>query len=171
MQHTTAIEIVTIPSMRALAVRTPTREDKGGTREAWRKLTEAVPLDDPRWADPGIGYVFIPQRQWEEQVETLWVGMAVRDFGAIPDGLEAIAVPGSLCAKRNVYGDEAHMNEAYGAMFDWLKTNGQYELDVREGVLGLEANRLAPVNPFTIPYEAVGTFDFDMLYPIRKRTE
>ncbi|RKN71902.1 hypothetical protein [Paenibacillus ginsengarvi] len=63
------------------------------------------------------------------------------------------------------------MNEAYGVLFNWLRTNGEYELDTRPGVYGLEANRLGPVNPFTIPYESVTVFDFEMLYPIRRRGE
>lgn len=169
MQHPNALEIVNIEPFRALAVRTSTSSDKNGTRTAWRKLTEAIPLDDPRWLDTSAAYVWIPQAQWAEQVETLWVGLAVQAVGEVPDGIELLEIPASLCAKVRVYGNEAHMHEAYGVMFDWLRNNGEYELDAREGVLGMEANRLAPVNPFTIDYKSISTFDFDMLYPIRKR--
>ncbi|PYI52606.1 GyrI-like domain-containing protein [Paenibacillus flagellatus] len=169
MRQTEDIQIVTVPAFQALAVRTGTTPDKGGTREAWRKLTEAIPPDDARWADTGDVCVFIPQRQWSREVDTLWVGMAVREFGDVPDGVERIDFPESLCLKARVYGDEARMNETYGAVFGWLEQSAEYELDDREGVLGIEANRLTPVNPLTVPYESIRTFDFDMLYPVRRR--
>ncbi|MEF3306363.1 GyrI-like domain-containing protein [Paenibacillus sp. GYB003] len=168
MEKTINVEIVTVPPLRVLAVRTSTSSDKGGTRAAWRKLTEAIPQDDSRWSDTGTGYVMIPQREWGTKVESLWVGLRVLEAGAVPEGIELLELPESLCAKLRVYGDEAHMNEVYGAMFGWLRTNGEYELD--PDAYGVEANRLEPVNPFTIPYESVSVFDFDMLYPIRKRS-
>lgn len=158
-----------IEPFRALAVRTPMTPDKSGTRTAWRKLTEAIPLDDPRWADTSKAYVFIPQAEWSKSVDTLWVGLAVKDFGRIPEGVEALDIPASTCVKARFCGDETHMFAMYDALFHWLDSSEEYELDTRPGVLGMEANRLAPVNPLAIPYEEVGTFDFDILYPVRRK--
>lgn len=99
----------------------------------------------------------------------LWVGMAVRetDAGDVPQGVELLTVPERLCACLRVNGDEAHMEEAYRTMFGWLNASDEYELDTGEGVLGLEANRLSPVNPFAVPYSEVEVFDYEMQYAIR----
>ncbi|GIP38897.1 hypothetical protein J31TS4_21770 [Paenibacillus sp. J31TS4] len=163
------VELVQVPALRALAVRTPTTPDKSGTRTAWRMLMEQIPANDPRWVETGTAYVFIPQAGWSGTVKELWVGRAVTGFGEVPEGVEALELPAGLCAKVDVHGDEAQMNEAYAAMFRWLDESPEYELDISPGTLGREENRLSPLNPFTVPYEQVGTFSFAMLYPVRPR--
>ena len=168
MQETIAVELVEVAPFKALAVRTGMTPDKSGTRVAWSKLTECVPLDDARLA--AGPYVFIPQQQWDKEVDTLWVGLTVHEFGDVPDGIETLEVRGGLCASARVCGDEAHMWRVYETMFSWLEHSQQYELDKRDGVLGMETVSLEPVNALTIPYAAIQTFDFTMLYPVRKKS-
>jgi DNA gyrase inhibitor GyrI len=129
-----------------------------------------VSLDDERLLPGTSAYVFIPQEQWSRKVETLWVGLAVREFGDVPEGLEALEVSGGLCASTQVHGNEAHMWSVYDAMFEWLKQSPDYELDTREGVLGLETVPLA-INSLTVPYAEIEIFDFTMLYPVRRKTK
>jgi predicted transcriptional regulator YdeE len=170
LQETIAIELKEVAPFKALAVRTRLTPDKSGTREAWRQLTEKVPLDDARLAAGPLAYVFIPQHQWAGKVDTLWVGLAVREFGDVPEGVEALEVSGGLCASARVHGNEAHMQRVYDELFAWLDRSPDYELDRREGVLGMETVPLEPVNALTIPYEAIETFDFTILYPVRRKT-
>ncbi|WP_262682714.1 GyrI-like domain-containing protein [Paenibacillus baimaensis] len=169
MQETIAVECVEVAPFKALAVRTAMLPDKSGTRVAWSKLTAQVPLDDTRLTLGPSAYVFIPQEQWGGKVDTLWVGLAVAEFGNVPDGIEALEVIGGLCASARVHGDEAHMWRVYEAMFAWLEQSPDYELDKRQGVLGMETVPLEPLNALTIPYESIKTFDFTMLYPVRKK--
>lgn len=170
MQETIAVELVEVAPFKALAVRTGMTPDKSGTRLAWSKLTEYIPLDDARLAAGPSAYVFIPQQQWDKEVDTLWVGLTVREFGDIPDGVEALEVNGGTCVSARVHGDEAHMWRVYETMFSWLEQSLEYELDRREGVLGMETVPLEPLNALTIPYAAIETFDFTMLYPVRKKS-
>ncbi|WP_158453662.1 GyrI-like domain-containing protein [Paenibacillus beijingensis] len=171
MQETIAVDLIEVAPFKALAVRTGMTPDKSGTREAWSKLTAQIPLDDARLTDGPSAYVFIPQEQWSKQVDTLWVGLAVREYGDVPDGIETLEVRGGVCASARVYGNEAHMWLVYDAMFAWLEQSPDYELDVREGVLGMETVPLEPLNALTIPYAEIETFDFTMLYPVRKKSE
>ena len=75
------------------------------------KLTAQVPLDD---TEGPSAYVFIPQEQMN--VDTLLVGLAVREFNDVPDGIETLEVSGGLCVSARVYGNEAHMWEVYDAI-------------------------------------------------------
>ena len=68
MQETITVELVEVAPFKALAVRTGMTPDKSGTRVAWSKLTEHVPLDDARLAAGPLAYVFIPQEQWNKEV-------------------------------------------------------------------------------------------------------
>ncbi|KRE49657.1 GyrI-like domain-containing protein [Paenibacillus sp. Soil522] len=170
MQETIAVELVEVAPFKALAVRTGMTPDKSGTRLAWSKLTEHVPLDDARLAAGPSAYVFIPQQQWDKEVDTLWVGLMVREFGNIPDGVEALEINGGLCVSARVHGDEAHMWRVYETMFSWLEQLLEYELDKRDGVLGMETVPLEPLNALTIPFTAIETFDFTMLYRVRKKS-
>jgi hypothetical protein len=170
LQETIVIELVDTTPFKALAVRTGMTPDKSGTRVAWSKLTEHVPLDDARLAAGPSAYVFIPQQQWDKEVDTLWVGLAVHDFGKVPDSVETLEVSGGLCASAHVHGDEAHMWRVYDTMFSWLEQSPDYELDKRDGVLGLETVPLEPLNALTIPYTAIETFDFTMLYPVCRKS-
>ncbi|WP_169086433.1 GyrI-like domain-containing protein [Paenibacillus sp. PL91] len=167
MQETIAVELVEVAPFKALAVRTGMTPDKSGTRVAWSKLTELLPLDDTRLAAGRSAYVFIPQEQWGKEVDTLWVGLAVSDFGDVPDGVEKLEVSGGLCASARVHGDEKQMWRVYETMFSWLEQSQDYELDT--GVLGMETVPLEPINALTIPYADIETFDFTMLYPVRKK--
>jgi hypothetical protein len=171
LQNTIAVELVEVAPFKALAVRTGMTPDKSGTRLAWSTLTTQVPLKDARLIDGPSAYVFIPQEQWSKQVDTLWVGLAVREFGDVPDGIETLEVRGGLCASARVNGNEAHMWRVYDTMFAWLEQSPDYELDQREGVLGMETVPLEPLNALTIPYTEIETFDFTMLYPVRKKSE
>ena len=81
-----------------------------------------MPLDDARLAAGPSAYVFIPQEQWNKEVDTLWVGLSVDEFGKVPDGVETLEVNGGLCASAHVHGDEAHMWRVYEAMFSWLSS-------------------------------------------------
>ncbi|MCY9666643.1 GyrI-like domain-containing protein [Paenibacillus alginolyticus] len=170
MQKTIAVELVEVAPFKALAVRTGMTPDKNGTRVAWNKLTAQVPLKDERLTDGPSAYVFIQQDQWSKQVDTLWVGLAVREFGDVPDGIETLEVGGGLCASARVYGNEVHMWHVYDAIFAWLDQSPDYELDRREGVFGMETVPLEPLNALTIPYTEIETFDFTMLYPVRKKS-
>lgn len=170
MQDTVTVKLVEMEPFKALAVRTGMTPDKSGTRVAWSKLTAEVPLDDERLKAGPAAYVFIPQEQWGKEVDTLWVGMAVREFGEVPDGVETLEVRGGLCASARVHGDEAHMWRVYETMFAWLEQSPDYELDKREDVLGMETVPLEPLNALTIPYEAIETFDFTMFYPVRQKS-
>jgi hypothetical protein len=170
VQETVKVELIEVAPFKALAVRTGMMPDKSGTRVAWSKLTELVPLDDARLAAGPLAYVFIPQEQWGKEVDTLWVGLAVREFGEVPDGVETLEVSGGLCASARVHGDEAHMWRVYDTMFAWREQSPDYELDTREGVLGMESVPLEPLNALTIPYSAIETFDFIMLYPVHKKS-
>lgn len=170
LQKTIAVELVEVAPFKALAVRTGMTPDKSGTRVAWSTLTAQVPLKDARLTDGPSAYVFIPQEQWSKQVDTLWVGLAVREFGDVPDGIETLEVRGGLCASARVYGNEVHMWRVYDAMFAWLEQSPDYELDRREGVLGMETVPLEPLNALTIPYTEIETFNFTMLYPVRKKS-
>jgi len=168
-QKHAAVELVEVAPFKVLAVRTGMTPDKSGTRVAWSTLTAQVSLKDARLTDGPSAYVFIPQKQWSKQVDTLWVGLAVREFGDVPEGIETLEVGGGLCASARVYGDEAHMWRVYDAMFAWLEQSPDYELDRREGVLGMETVPLEPLNALTIPYTEIEIFDFTMLYPVRKK--
>ncbi|CAN7718310.1 hypothetical protein LJR153_005972 [Paenibacillus sp. LjRoot153] len=170
MPEKIAIDLVEVVPFNALAVRTVMTPDKSGTRVAWSKLTAHVPLDDARLTDGPLAYVFIPQEQWSKRVDTLWVGLAVREFGDVPDGIETLEVSGGLCVSARVYGNEAHMWRVYDAIFAWLELSPDYEIDRREGVLGMETVPLEPLNALTIPYSEIETFNFKMLYPIRKKS-
>jgi predicted transcriptional regulator YdeE len=169
MQETIAVELVEVAPFKALAVRTGMTPDKSGTRVAWSKLTERLPLEDTRVAAGPSAYVFIPQEQWGKEVDTLWVGLAVSEFGDVQDGVETLEVSGGLCASARVHGDENHMWRVYEAMFSWLEQSQEYELDT--SVLGMEKVPLEPVNALTIPYADIETFDFTMLYPVRKQLQ
>ncbi|MBO9598278.1 MAG: effector binding domain-containing protein, partial [Cohnella sp.] len=136
---------------------------------AWSKLSEKVPLDDARITDEQSVFVFIPQDQWGNKVDTLWVGIAVSGFGDIPEGVEALELPGGPCASARVDGDEAHMWRVYDEMFGWLGQSSEYELDRRPGVLGMETVPFEPFNSLTVPYSELETFHFTMLYPVRKK--
>jgi hypothetical protein len=170
LQETKVVELVEMAPFKALAVRSGMTPDKSGTRVAWSKLTEHVPLDDARLAAGPSAYVFIPQQQWDKEVDTLWVGLAVSEFGKVPDGVETLEVSGGLCASARVHGDEAHMWLIYDTMFSWLEQSPEYELDKRDGVLGMETVPLQPLNALTIPYTAIEIFDFTMLYPVRRKS-
>ncbi|WP_227871967.1 GyrI-like domain-containing protein [Paenibacillus albus] len=171
VQGTIEIDLVEVQPFKALAVRTGLIPDKSGTRVAWNKLTSQIPLEDSRLSDGPLAYVFIPQSQWSKEVETLWVGLAVREFGNVPDGIETLEVSGGLCVSARVLGNEDHMWKVYDAIFAWLEQSPDYEIDTREGVLGMETVPLEPSNALTIPYSEINTFDFTMLYPIRKKEE
>jgi hypothetical protein len=170
IKETTLVELVQVPSFKALAVRTGMTPDKSGTREAWSKLTESVPLSDARLTEGPSAYVFIPQQQWAGEVDTLWVGLAVHEFGEVLDGVEMLEVSGGLCASAQVNGDEAHMWRVYDAIFLWLEQSSDFELDKRDGVLGMETVPLQPLNALTIPYGEIETFHFTMLYPVHKKS-
>lgn len=170
LQEAIAIDLVEVAPFKTLAVRTGMTPDKSGTRVAWSKLTAQVPLDDTRLTDWPSAYVFIPQEQWSKKVDTLWVGLAVREFGDVPDGIETLEVSGGLCVSARVYGNEAHMWRVYEAIFAWLEQSPDYEIDRRHGVLGMETVPLEPLNALTIPYSEIETFNFKMLYPIRKKS-
>ena len=169
MQETKSIQVVDIAPFKALAVRTAMTPDKSGTRAAWSKLSEKVSLDDARITDEPSVFVIIPQDQWGNKVDTLWVGIAVREFGDIPEGVEALELPGGACACARVSGDEAHMWRVYDEMFGWLDRSPEYELDRQPGVLGMETVPFEPFNSLTVPYSELETFHFTMLYPVRKR--
>ncbi len=49
MQETITVELVEVAPFKALAVRTGMTPDKSGTRVAWSKLTEHVPLMMQGW--------------------------------------------------------------------------------------------------------------------------
>ncbi|MFK7693121.1 GyrI-like domain-containing protein [Paenibacillus sp. HJGM_3] len=170
MQETIAIDLEEVAPFKALAVRTGMTSDKSGTRVAWSKLTDQVPLDDARLTDGPSAYVFIPQEQWSKKVDTLWVGLAVREFRDVPDGIETLEVNGGLCVSASVYGNEAHMWRVYDAIFTWLEQSPDYEIDRREGVLGMETVPFEPFNALTIPNTKIETFNFTMLYPVRKKS-
>lgn len=170
LQETIGIELVEVAPFKALAVRTGMTPDKSGTRVAWSKLAAQVSLYDARLTDGPAAYVFIPQEQWSKEVETLWVGLAVREFGDVPDGIETLEVSGGLCVSARVYGNEAHMWRVYDAIFAWLEQSPDYEIDRREGVLGMETVPLEPLNALTISYSEIETFNFTMLYPVRKKS-
>ncbi|WJH35452.1 GyrI-like domain-containing protein [Paenibacillus sp. CC-CFT747] len=169
MQETITVGLTEVQPFRALAVRTPMTPDKSGTRKAWSELTARITLDDSRLSAGPSAYVFIPQEQWSGSVDTLWVGIAVDEFGDVPEGVERLEIGGGWCVTAEVYGDEEHMWRVYDAVFAWLRDSKEYELDTRAGVLGLETVPLEPVNALTVPYEAVRTFRFTILYPVRKR--
>jgi hypothetical protein len=169
LQEEIVIELVEVAPFKALAVRTGMTPDKSGTRVAWSKLMEHVPLDDVRLTAEPSAFVFIPQQQWDQEVDTLWVGLKVQEFGIVPEGVEMLEVSGGLSASARVYGNEASMWRVYEAMFSWLEQTPDYELDKQDGVLGMETVPLEPHNALTIPYAEIETFNFTMLYPVRKK--
>jgi hypothetical protein len=67
-----------------------------------------VAIKDMRLTDVPSAYVLIPQEQWK-QVDTLWVLLAVHEFGDVQAGIETLDVSGGLCASARVNGNEAHM--------------------------------------------------------------
>lgn len=158
------VEIVERPEMKAAVLRIP--RDGHLVRDAWKKVS-ALLNGHPAVADRDHGYVFIPEWQWATEVTTLWVGMAVHHFDALPDGLETVTIPAKRFAKLTVRGDRSHMEESYRFLFDWFG-KGPYERDVREGSYGYEANRLYPVNPFEISADAINSFDYDIYVPIKE---
>lgn len=170
MEDTVTVELIEVAPFKALAVRTGMTPDKSGTRLAWAALTAQLPPDDARLTDDPSAFVFIPQEQWGQEVDTLWVGLAVREFGDVPEGIEALEISGGLCACAQVNGDEAHMWSVYDAMFAWLEASPDYELDRREGVLGMETVPFEPINALTVPYAELTTFHFTMRYPVRKKS-
>ncbi|RAP75873.1 GyrI-like domain-containing protein [Paenibacillus montanisoli] len=169
MQEEIAIDLIEVAPFKALAVRTGMTPDKSGTREAWSKLIAHVPLDDERLVEGPSAFVFIPQEQWSQQVDTLWVGLAVHECGVVPDGVESLEVSGGLCLSARVNGDEAHMWRAYDAIFSWAEQSPEYEFDRREGVLGMETVPFEPFNALTVPYSEIKTFNYTMLYPVRRK--
>jgi predicted transcriptional regulator YdeE len=171
MQETIAVELVEVAPFKAIAVRTGMTPDKSGTRIAWSKLTEVVPLDDARLAIGPSAFVFIEQRQWGNEVDTLWVGLKVNEFGDMSDSLETLEVSGGLCVSATVNGDEAHMWRVYETIFSWIDQSSEYELDKRDGVLGMETVPLEPINSLTVPYAELENYNFTMLYPVRRKSE
>jgi len=158
------VEIVEELEKKAIVLQIP--RDGSRVREAWKEV--AALLDGhPAVADREHGYVFIPEWQWATEVTTLWVGMIVHHFDAIPDKLETVNIPAKRYAKLTVSGDRSRMNEAYGYLFEWFR-NGPYERDISEGSLGFEMNRLHPVNPFEIPADEINEFDYDIYAPIKE---
>ncbi|MDQ8733574.1 hypothetical protein [Paenibacillus sp. LHD-38] len=117
MQESIVVDLVEVAPFKALAVRTSMTPDKSGTRFAWSMLTKHVSLDDARLAAGPKAYVFIPQKQWNKEVDTLWVGLEVREFGSVPEVVEKLEVSGGLCASARVLGNEAHMWRVYETMF------------------------------------------------------
>lgn len=168
LQETVEINLVEVASFKALAVRTGLTPDKSSTREAWSKLIAQVPLDDARLTEESSAYVFIPQEQVE--VDTLWVGLAVREFGNVDDGIETLEVEGGLCVSAQVFGDESHMWKVYNEIFAWLEQSPDYELDRRKGIYGMETVPFEPINTLTIPYSEIKIFNFTILYPVRKKS-
>lgn len=169
-QNAPEIELVEVAPFKVLAVRTKHTSDKSGTRVAWSSLTERISLNDVRLMDGPSAFVFIPQEQWSEEVNTLWVGLAVHEFGDVPDGIETFEISGGLCASAHVFGDEAHMWSVYDAMFRWLEQSPDYELDRSKGVFGMETVPFEPFNSLTVPYSEIENFNYTMLYPVRERS-
>ncbi|WP_308639771.1 GyrI-like domain-containing protein [Paenibacillus silvisoli] len=164
-----AVDLVEVAPFKALAVRTGMTTDKSGTRTAWSKLVASIPLDDNRLAEVPSAFVFIPQDQWDGGVDTLWVGLAVHEFGDVPEDIETLEVRGGLCVSASVNGDEAHMWRVYEAIFAWAEQSNEYEIDRGEGVLGMETVPFEPLNALTVPYSELAAFNFTMLYPVRKK--
>ncbi|HZG58744.1 GyrI-like domain-containing protein [Paenibacillus sp.] len=156
------VEITARPELKAAVLEVP--RDGSRVREDW-KTVAALLEGHPAVADREHGYVFIPEWQWSTEVTTLWVGMAVRTFEGLPEGVQRVTIPAKRFAKTTVRGDRGQMNAAYGTLSDWFRS-GPYERDVSMGSLGYEANRLAPVNPFDVPADVIDFFDYDIYAPI-----
>ena len=62
------------------------------------------------------------------------------------------------------------MWKVYDAIIAWLEQSPDYEIDRSEGVLGMETVPFEPFNALTIPYSEIETFNFTILYPIRKKS-
>lgn len=157
------VEIVERSEMKAAVLRIP--RDGNRVRQAWEEV--AGLLDGhPAVADMENGFVFIPEWQWASEVTTLWVGMKVKTFESLPDGLEMLTIPAKKFAKITVKGNRTRMDETYSFLFEWFRT-GTYERDISEASFGYEMNRLYPVNPFEISADEIDFFDYDIYAPIR----
>ncbi|XID92867.1 GyrI-like domain-containing protein [Paenibacillaceae bacterium WGS1546] len=143
------------------------RCDGQGTREAWSRVQEAL-RDCPLAVSDELGYVAIPEWQWAEGVSTLWTGVEVGGFDGLPAGLEKLEIPGRRYARLRVKGDREQMNRAYAYLNEWFRTEG-LERDASEGSFGMEANRLKPVDPFSIPADEIDAFDFEIFAPIKEK--
>lgn len=137
-------------------------------RRAWKELKTRMEAHSPGLAAPAIGYVVYPQ--WNtaspEFRHKLWVGMMVRSADQIPPDVEALTIQGRKYAAAVCQGNREHMYGVYGELRSWVEGEG-LALDTSEGAWTVEANRLAPVNPFDIPPDEIESFDFDILYAVK----
>ncbi|WP_123041876.1 GyrI-like domain-containing protein [Cohnella candidum] len=159
-----SVEIVERPTLLAAVIQVP--RDGAKVREAWKQV-EVLLADHPAVADRENGLVFIPEWQWKTGVETLWVGVEIRDAEGLPQGLQTVSLPARTYARIRVRGDKQRMWETYEELSAWFRS-GPYERDTEEGSLGFESNPLHPVNPFDIPADEINDFHFDIYAPIKQ---
>lgn len=135
-------------------------------RRAWREVESLAGRYHSR-LNPNYGYVLIPEWQWAEGVQDLWVGVEMDSQGVQPEGVELLTIPARYYAKATVRGDRIHMERVHVALHAWLERQG-YERDDSEGAYRFEANRLEPINPFALDADQIKLFDYDIYTPIKR---
>lgn len=135
-------------------------------RRAWKEV-EALAGNHRNRLNPNYGHVLIPEWQWAEGVQTLWVGVEMECEEDLPEGLEMMSIPARYYAKATVKGDRIHMERMHVALHAWLERQG-YERDDSEGAYRFEANRLEPINPFELDADQIKIFDYDIYTPIKR---
>ncbi|MCA1035720.1 GyrI-like domain-containing protein [Bacillus infantis] len=139
-------------------------------RKAWKKLTHMISSNDSMIVEENEGIVFYDQGNMVKSDGTidLWVGVKVTNITHIPQEFSCFTIPKRKYAKMDCCCfSRAEMDRRYHYLREWIKEEG-YQIDLDADAFSLEPNRLDALNPFDVPAHEIQTFDFDILYPIKK---
>ncbi|MGD6853877.1 GyrI-like domain-containing protein [Bacillus infantis] len=140
-------------------------------RKAWKKLNHMISSNDSMIVEKNAGIVFYDQGNMVKSDGTidLWVGVKVRNITHIPQDFRCFTIPKRKYAKIDCCCfSRAEMDRRYHYLSGWIKEEG-YQIDHDTDAFSLEPNRLDAFNPFDVPAHEIQAFDFDILYPIKKR--
>lgn len=157
-------EIRTVPAFHVVAIKVVGRHSELSHRVpvAWLDLTKR--LDQiPHKVDPTLFYGLFPESDQlidgENGVLTYWVGTAVSEVGALPEGMVALSLPEQRYVVATAKGPKEAISQSYMTLFGWLKETGHRTDGERLGFELYDANRMA----VTPPYDQ---FDYDIYKPL-----
>ncbi|MFP2963301.1 GyrI-like domain-containing protein [Myxococcus sp. 1LA] len=129
---------------------------------AWLELVARVD-GIPGVVDRNVFHGCVPgsdhEQPGEDPVYQYWVTTEVKDFGAVPEGLQSLTIPPHDYAVTPVQGTAEAIDAAYGHLASWLQTEA-WRSDAAAYVLERYDQRRQSVTP---PYER---FDYDLLTPL-----
>ncbi|TYS60587.1 GyrI-like domain-containing protein [Bacillus infantis] len=140
-------------------------------RKGWKKLQGIISSESSITTNQNEGIVFYNQGNMVQSDDTieLSVGVKVNELPYVPEGCKSITIPRRKYAKvvcRCFSRDE--MGLRYSYLNEWIKEEG-YQIEKGPDAFSLEPNRLDKFNTFEIPAHVIQAFDFDILYPIKRR--